>query len=279
MEQFLAAKNYEAAARLIRGLRADMERKEEAFSKVQLRTIQEVLDAHLGNRGIKKLINTLRQTKGESEEFEELVTYFRALGPQAIVSLLNALEEEQSRYVRLLICNALSRMGVTGVAPVGERLDHKEWYVARNAASILGQIGVPESVPYLQKALLHGEIRVRKEALKALASIRTPEAVDVLCTCVDYRDIVLCKAALGWVAVIATDRAFPVLERLLTTNNILKMDSEVIRLAIEALSSIGSEPAMALIEKLSHTRHLFRRKKAGYIRETAAHALADGEGR
>jgi len=182
--------------------------------------------------------------------------------------------------VRLLICQALAQIGEKAVAAVASNVNHPQWFVVRNAVSILGQIGTADCVPHLRKALTHQDSRVRREALKGLVSVRTEEAIDAVCACASEGDTDMCKAALGWVAAMGTERALPALQNLLGKESIWKSDDDVVRLAIEALETIESERAVALLEELTETRRLlFKRRKAALIRQRAANALRRIEGK
>ena len=246
---------------------------------MQLKPLEDAVEKYLGEDGIRQRIDTFREIDRESSDFRALVGYFAAIGSPAIAELLHSLEDEESRHVRLLICQALAQIGDTAIRAVAERINHPQWFVARNAVSILGQIGTPQCVSYLDKALSHEEVRVRKEALKGLASVRTDEAIDRLCACVNGDDIEACKTALGWVSVIGTERALPAVEELLDDDHIWKTDNDIVRLAIETLGNIGSEPAAALLESLTRKRRLWRRRKSALIRQTATAALQKIKGK
>ena len=274
IELALEKRDYERMPGLISGLRAERENKVEVFSTVQLKPLDEAIEKYVGENGVKRILTAFKIMKKESLEFGKVVEYVSSLGPPALKSLLHSLEEEKSRHVRLLACQALAEIGDLAVDAVAEKLDHPQWFVVRNAASILGQIGVADCVPHLQQALSHTEPRVRREALKGLASIKTDEAVDLICGCVQEEDIDICKAALGWVAIIRSPQAFPALDHLLGNGFMWKAEDEVVRLAIQALGAIQEEEATALLEKLSRVRKLiFGRKKAALIREAAAASL------
>ena len=250
------------------------------FSTAQLKPLNEILDKFAGESGIRPLIGAFKRMKKESSDFNEITEYFVTLGVSATEALLHSLEDEQSRHVRLLTCEALAQMGEDTMRTVAKRLDHPQWFVARNAVSILGQIGKAECIPYLKKALSHPEARVQRAALKGLASMRTDEAIGAICECAGGDDAALCKAALEWIAVIGSEQALPALERLLGDGKIWKMSDDIIKPAIEALGAIQAEPAIALLERLSHTRRLlFRRKKAAHIRDVAATAVSKIEGK
>lgn len=278
MDHFLEERKYKSAATLIKGLQTELEQKKRVFSKMQLEPLSDTVEEYLGNQKMGQLIDVFRELNKESEEFERLVEYFDTLGAPALAALIRSLETEESRHVRLLICQALAQIGDKAITAVAEKVDHPKWYVVRNAVSILGQTGRAGCVPHLRKALSHKDGRVRKEALKALAAIRTDEAVELLCDSLNDGDTSMRKAALGWVAAIEAEQAMPSLERLLGDREKWKQDDETLRLAIEALGNIGSQPAKTLLENLGQTRSLLRRRKATLIRESAAAALRSVEG-
>ncbi len=280
IDLFLSDRDYEGASNLVRGLQAELERKANVFSSGQLQPLEEALKRYAGEQGIRKLVADFKAMKRESPDFKRVTDYISALGPSATKALLCTLEDEESRHVRLLTCQALSHIGNTCVSIVAERIDHPTWYVARNAASILGQIGADECVPHLKKTLSHTEPRVRKEALKGLASIKSDEAIELICECVADADVEMQRAALGWIAAMRSPQTLSTLEGVLCEKAIWHKDDQVVRLAIEALGAIGTEPAAAILERLTRTRRLlFHRKKAALIRDTATTAFAKSKGR
>ena len=275
IETLLSNRDYEKASELIHGLKAEREDKKTIFSATQLKPLDGTIEKYAGDQAIRRLLVTFKNLKKESSEFRQVTEYISSLGLPAIRSLLGSLEDENSRHVRLLTCQALAQMGELAVGVVAERLDHEQWYVVRNAASILGQIGVAECVPHLEKALLHPEPRVKREALKGLASIRTEEATELVCGCVQESDIEICEIALGWIAIMRAPQAMPALDRLLGNGFMWKADDKIVRLAIQALGAIDKEESLELLEKLTETRRLvFRRKKAAFIRDVATAALS-----
>jgi HEAT repeat protein len=273
MDYLLTNQDYENAAELISGLNADLNEKKKSLSTEQFTPLKAVIDKYVGEQGIRHQIDVFREIAREDAKFEEIVRYFSAIGLPAINALLGLLEYEESRHVRLLICEALAQIGDKAIDTVAERVNHSTWHVVRNAVSILGQIGAPECVIHLKKAVLHEEFRVRKEAMKSLASIKTREAVEGICVCLKSKDIETRMAALGWVSALGAKQAMPMVEQLLGGNRIWKTDDTVLRLAIQALGGIGTEPATDLLLRLTRRRSLFRRRKKALIKKTAIEEL------
>ncbi|GAB4332423.1 MAG: hypothetical protein Kow0099_04190 [Candidatus Abyssubacteria bacterium] len=277
LEQFMQSGDYEKAALLLNELRTELKEKMGLFSNAQLEPLRSTIEEYLSEKRILALIEKFGDLNKESPEFAAIVKFFGEVGESAIVTLARALESEESRRVRLLICRALADLGEKSIATVVAKLDHPQWYVVRNAVSVLGQIARPTCVPHLRKALSHRDIRVRKEALKGLASIRTDEAIELVCECVNAEDPEMRRAAVAWISAMQSEKAVPALVTLLDEKAILKQDDDIIRLAIDALGTVESEAAVELLAKLSHTRSLIHSKKAAFIRESAQRALRNNE--
>ena len=70
---------------------------------------------------------------------------------------------------------ALGRLG-EGTGIVIGMLNHREWYVVRNVADLIAELGLEEAVPALGKVADHADTRVRKSVAIALSRIGTPAA-------------------------------------------------------------------------------------------------------
>jgi hypothetical protein len=70
------------------------------------------------------------------------------------------------------------------------------WYVARNAAFVLGQIGTDAVVPLLELASRHPETRVRRQVVSSLGGVSAHLRTPILLAQLDTRDPQLLAAAL-----------------------------------------------------------------------------------
>src|SRR5439155_193244 len=59
-------------------------------------------------------------------------------------------------------------------------LEHREWFVVRNVAELIGELGIEAAVPGLARQVEHEDERVRKAVALALAKIGTRAAVEPL---------------------------------------------------------------------------------------------------
>ena len=69
-----------------------------------------------------------------------------------------------------------------GIPMLLETLRHPQWYVARNAAELLGDMRIEKAQPALSTMLQAKDDRLRAAAASALARIRTPQAMSSLQT-------------------------------------------------------------------------------------------------
>jgi DNA-binding transcriptional ArsR family regulator len=103
-------------------------------------------------------------------------------GPRSADDLLDRLLEEPDKGMRRILLSLLVRIGEPAVPFILERLRDLPWYFLRNLCLLLGEIGVPETVPGLVRMMSHKEVRVRREAIQALGKLRAadPDAISAL---------------------------------------------------------------------------------------------------
>src|SRR6266571_4626538 len=84
-----------------------------------------------------------------------------------------------SMWTSCMVFDALTQM-TQGTEQLVHMLDHPEWFVVRNVAELVGELGMEEAVPALSRQLGHADDRVRKAAALALAKIGTRSAAEPL---------------------------------------------------------------------------------------------------
>jgi len=96
---------------------------------------------------------------------------FKELGGIAAPVLADALAEEENWEVRKGLITVLISLGRTAMPVLLKRLDDSSWFMVRNVAMLLGEIGGQSLVEPLAGLLKHPEPRVRREAASALGKI------------------------------------------------------------------------------------------------------------
>lgn len=100
-------------------------------------------------------------------------------GPAATEALANRLAEAEGIEERRGYFDALRQVR-SGAASLVYLLADDRWYVARNAATLCGDLGLEGAVPGLRKLLGHADQRVRRAAATALGKLGTAPARSAL---------------------------------------------------------------------------------------------------
>ena len=189
-------------------------------------------------------------------------------GPDGVEVLLDLLTTSNTVNERRGVFNALTQMK-EGQDQLIHMLGHPQWFVVRNVADLVGELGLEAAVPALTKQLDHTDERVRRQVALALAKIGTRSAAEPLRRVL--RDIsadVRRQAALGVGGRKASALAMPLVVALEE-----EKDPEVVRELIFALGRIGSPDAVQALIKLAQPAGKFFGRKPSGLRITAVEAL------
>jgi HEAT repeat protein len=150
-------------------------------------------------------------------------------------------------------------------------LRHPDWYVVRNAAWLIGELGIGQVVPELVLALEHKDLRVRQAAAVALAKVAKPQALEHLARIVTQGDVRLRSLVLS--AVQGPHAAG--LVRPLTTALEQEKDSALAGEYLRALGRIGTPDAVRALMNTAQSGRWFRARKPKPIRLAAIEALRE----
>lgn len=105
-----------------------------------------------------------------------------ALGDRASLANVKRLANDADPNVRLAACQALHRLGDTSRSGlIAEALlDDASAPVRANAAFVLGQLGEPDAIKLLARAMRDPDDRVKQQALEAMARLGSADAVQEL---------------------------------------------------------------------------------------------------
>lgn len=221
-----------------------------------------------------------REARGEREVLGEVLV---RLGARSLPVLLDALSTIESWQARRALSQVITLFGGRAVPELEMRLRDGRWFVARNMASLLGEVRSQGSVPALTALLSHEDQRVRLAALQALAKISGPTATAQVVRCLASGDVELQVQAILAVGAWREATALPALQAIALGSDPghggrRHRDLEVRRYAIEALGLIGGSRAFRVLSDLlrggGFWRRLFGRREGDVIRIAAAEALA-----
>jgi HEAT repeat protein len=189
-------------------------------------------------------------------------------GPDGVEVLLDLLTTSNTVTERRGVFNALIQMK-EGQDQLIHMLGHPQWFVVRNVADLVGELGLEAAVPALTKQLDHTDERVRRQVALALAKIGTRSAAEPLRRVLrDKSADVRRQAALGVGGRKASALAMPLVVALEE-----EKDPEVVRELIFALGRIGSPDAVQALSKIAQPSGKFFGRKPTALRITAVEAL------
>lgn len=200
---------------------------------------------------------------------ESLHAVFARSGEDGVDALIELMSTANTPGERRAYRDALAACPQAGPM-LGHMLGDPQWFVVRNAAELLGEMGVHEVDGRLVETLNHPDTRVRRAATGALARLGTPRALHALQDMLrDANPDIRRQAALGLGAA-AQRAAAPDLIAVLDKEE----DADVQHALVTALGKVATPEAIERLSKAAQPGSLFRRRPSG-PRIAAVNALGD----
>ncbi|MEO7363469.1 MAG: HEAT repeat domain-containing protein, partial [Gemmatimonadaceae bacterium] len=119
--------------------------------------------------GIVKLLAERVPDTGDREMLISLLSRSGEMGGKALVEQLMSSDDRPARrcYFDAIVAQD------SGVSQLRDALNDPRWYVVRNAAALLGDMGMSDSDASLMPLLAHLDARIRIAAARALSRLRT----------------------------------------------------------------------------------------------------------
>ena len=216
----------------------------------------------------KALIKEVAQLLAAPAHRDAAVVVLRRAGADAVELLIERLVAAQTIGERRGVFDALRQMS-EGRGQLVQMLTHHQWFVVRNVAELVGEMGLEAAVPGLAKQIEHPDERVRKAVALALAKIGSGSAAEALRRALrDKSAEVRMQVALGVGGRRSSALAMPLVVALQE-----EKDETVQRELLLALGRIGTADAVqALIKVVQPAGRLFGRKPVA-LRVAAVEAL------
>ncbi len=180
----------------------------------------------------------------------------RRAGPDGTKVLVDQIASLPTIEERRVVFEALRRVR-EGYHLIVSMLRHPDWFVVRNAAWLVGDLGIYEAGGELTAALEHRDGRVRQAAAAALAKLGTPETAEPLLRILRAADDQLRSIVLSAVK----GRAADALVRPIAVAAEGEKDPELLREYLKALGRIGTPEAVQFLIKTAQPgRRLLGRK-------------------
>jgi HEAT repeat protein len=204
------------------------------------------------------------------ERHDDYMLVLSRAGEDGADALIDQLTSAQSLSDRRVFFDALVKLNA-GVPALIHMLGDARWYVARNAADLLGEMQAEAAQAPLSELLKHDDDRVRRAAITALAKLSSPKAVDSLRIAMrDNSPQVRMQAAAG-MGTRKGLRSAGTLTKALDDED----DSEVQLAIIAALGRLATTDAVTRLIKAAEPAGGIFKKKPTALRVAAVQALGE----
>jgi len=226
-----------------------------------------------------------------AEDAEVFASVCAAVGPAATDALRDLIAPEADTSARRRASEIIVKYGAAAVTRIAPLIDNREWFTRRNAAELLGRVGVAAAVPLLQPLLRGGDPRVMRAAVRALAHIEDPAAARAVHTVLRSAGGEHRRAVVTALVEERDARVGPVLARILDESDPFGTDHHIVLETLGAMADLGRDDAVPHVAQVMRRRRWFARKKSRALKEAsvatlrrigsplAAQALADAAAR
>ena len=232
----------------------ELERQRPGLSAEKWEMLETALEGAASEEAITVLAQMSLHCEKGSPAYSLLLDYLRAVLDRAYHVLLERLEEETSKSLRLAIRGLLIALGRVNIASLSSRVLHKRWFVARNVASILGEMGGDSAVEALANALHHEEPRVRREALNALGKIGGESSARVISSALDDSDNDVALCAARWLVTLSDIAPLDKLFFIVESGRFRRFDPEAVLLAVRAVARKDGAKAAGFLKRIARKR-------------------------
>ena len=218
------------------------------------------------------LINRLCQ-RGEAYR-EGILGALAAMGETVVVPLLHRLATEEATYPRRMMMEALAWQGARAIPYLETALTAAQPSLAWSLTVVAGEIGGPEAIHLINRALEFPDFQVRSEAVKSLGRIGGPEATAVLLSLLKDKLERIRIAVVNALGRARDPSAVPPLLEFVTHRFGWSREQVLREAAITALGTLGAGEAVRPLAKLLRRRGLLQGRAFDELRSPVALALA-----
>lgn len=192
------------------------------------------------------------------------------MGEDGADALIEQVTQAQTAEDRRTLFEALGELPAA-VASLVRMLGDSRWFVVRNAADLLGEMGATAAEGSLIALLRHPDDRVRRSATNALLKLGTPDAMKGIYEVVSDTSPDVRMHAAAALAGRKDARTTATLIRAIEEEE----DGDVQLAMIAALGRVATQEAVQKLVKLAQPEQRLFRKKAVNLRVAAVQALGE----
>lgn len=205
---------------------------------------------------------------------DDLVAYLNHFGWESLSTITDLLGVLEHRSHREAICQYLVNKGRNHVDIISKGIFDRRWFVVRNTAAILAEIGTEETAPYLDKAITHPDARIRYQVALGLCSRPTEENIGLLYKLIWDNDERVRQTALETILGLPDEIRFQTIVNIINDDRFAALSETIQERIIVLLSILGGEDAVAYLTSLITRGGWFRSQVRDFYQKVAFKALS-----
>ena len=198
---------------------------------------------------LERLIESFLQRRSDPAWVRTSTSLLTMIGPAGAEAAFHRLDEEPAASNRLPLIRLIRGLGAAAIEATRKRLSDQRWYVVRNGAYILGDLGDPELPAQLRNAISHEDLRVQQAAMTALLKSSAAGRGEVLAQALPQLHAGVLEMALDELTVLKEPASVHPLEALVLGKKELK--AGVLEKAVIALGAVPSDSAAEALNKIT----------------------------
>jgi HEAT repeat protein len=253
--------------------RADVAEKIEAVFSEQISSDQKRKRAvqALGKVGGRDALISLISALWESGIYREVRDAIVGRGKEAMPMIMEVFRQAEDKVFRRRLIDLISNIGADAIPYLNEACGDESWFVRRDIATVLANIGDPAGISPLQRLVADQEYTVREVALEAIAKIGGEVADEVLIEALKDPNKKLRNAAIKFLGHTSSKKGAVALGELALEST----DEELQKDICATLGQMGSDGAVdPLVKLVEESVFLGRHKHPDTVRMNAVYALA-----
>lgn len=260
-------KNYEILKVINHEIHTIMQKSPE-IRDLAIETIESMINKNILNYLIARLANK------NSNEITELRQILIAREYDGIEALLDKLIDDESSHLRRSIYDTLVLYGEKIRPHLRTRIGDSRWFVVRQVASLLGELGGKDSIDKLEGLYSHEDRRVKREVLKSLSRIKSVRSKTILMNALQESDQAIKSQAMISLGMLKDDSAVDAIGEIITAKSNNAIDSvEMQKEGIKALGIIAHSKAIPYLEKIALKTTWFGKDELNDLKANAVIAL------
>lgn len=222
--------------------------------------------SHLGDQGDQKALKCLIYAINRDPAYpfiaKEIVQKRGKVFPILLQSM-KAIEDKMSRIRIISVLIDTAREVPDYTKYLKTYTDDPKWYVRRNIAIILGEVGGDRAVELLASMAKDTESKVRTEIMESLGKIRSEDSEILLIDGLNDQDLDVVIRTLTSLRKVGTPMSVFALKELLDKQSLIKRDKllEIQERALAVLCTIGGDDVLDVLRKVIFDKSLLGRYK------------------